>query len=327
VDIYTCKQFDPEMVIDFTRSFFQTTEIIAKDFSSAPPPKSPPTHVTPPATKYTLSESELEALSTRLLSERPPTTQDDLVLYRLEGMDELSNLGRHIERQVFEEKFNNNDADLRRVYSPYEKTSAFYVVMDQRKRRPIGNLRATRNCEAGILTLREAERYAGLSTKEFMKFYGLKSLDKVWDIGTLAITKQYRDHNQHHVVAMLYRGAHLRARWEGITHYVAVIDRDLYRNIRLLSFPFIPIMKSDPFEYEGSPGTTAACAVSVDFFPSVANQAEKVEGSAKLICSYFSQRFVHGHDVDHRVTFKYSISMWPGGTTPSRKSLDPEPRL
>jgi S-adenosylmethionine decarboxylase len=32
VDIYTCKAFDPEVVVEFTREYFRTTEIVAKGF-------------------------------------------------------------------------------------------------------------------------------------------------------------------------------------------------------------------------------------------------------------------------------------------------------
>ena len=32
VDIYTCKAFDPQTVIDFTKEYFRTTELVAKEF-------------------------------------------------------------------------------------------------------------------------------------------------------------------------------------------------------------------------------------------------------------------------------------------------------
>ncbi len=32
VDIYTCKAFDPEAVVEFTREYFRATEIVAKEF-------------------------------------------------------------------------------------------------------------------------------------------------------------------------------------------------------------------------------------------------------------------------------------------------------
>jgi len=31
-DIYTCKAFDPEAVVSFTREYFHTSEIVAKEF-------------------------------------------------------------------------------------------------------------------------------------------------------------------------------------------------------------------------------------------------------------------------------------------------------
>jgi S-adenosylmethionine decarboxylase len=32
VDIYTCKAFDPQKVVEFTKEYFKTTEITAKEF-------------------------------------------------------------------------------------------------------------------------------------------------------------------------------------------------------------------------------------------------------------------------------------------------------
>ena len=31
VDIYTCKDFDPKVTLDFTKEYFKTTEIVSKD--------------------------------------------------------------------------------------------------------------------------------------------------------------------------------------------------------------------------------------------------------------------------------------------------------
>lgn len=32
VDIYTCKEFDPQKVVDFTKEFFEASEIVHKEF-------------------------------------------------------------------------------------------------------------------------------------------------------------------------------------------------------------------------------------------------------------------------------------------------------
>ncbi|KAI1850995.1 hypothetical protein JX265_007320 [Neoarthrinium moseri] len=314
VDIYTCKQFDPKLVVDFTRSFFQTTEITARDFSSAPPTKSAAQLAVAPVIKYTLSDPELDALSVRLLSEQPPRTRDALVLYRLEGHDELSNLGRHIERQVFEEKFANTDADMRRIYGSHESVSAFYVVMDQSIRRPVGCMRIMRHSAAGLLSLQEAQQFAGVTEEDFKKYYGISNLETVWDIGTIAIPEQYRGRDEHHIVVMLYRGGHLRGHYEGVTHYIALVDKDLRRIFNMMGWPFYAMAGSKPFEYEGSGDTLAVCGIAKDFFPCMEARICTADERIKPIVQYFAQRFVHGHDIDHRIMFEHSL--WPDGTTP-----------
>ncbi|KAI0130499.1 hypothetical protein BJ170DRAFT_681946 [Xylariales sp. AK1849] len=317
VDIHACKQFNPEIVVNFTRDYFQTTEITAQDFISAPPAKSAAELAIAPVFKYTLSEPELEALSVRLLSKQPPKTLDGLVLYRLDGTDELSNLGRHVERQVFEERFNNDDATMRRIYGKHDGASTFFVVMDQTLSRPVGTMRAMRNSSAGLLTLKDAEKHAGVSMETFKQYYGIQSLDTIWDIGTLAIPKQYRNRDEHHIAAMLYRGAHLRGHHEGMTHYIALVDADLFRTVRMIGYPFYPLADSKHFYYEGSEHTTALCGISADFFPAVEKRLRDADDNTKPILEYFARRFIHGHDIDHRLMFDHS--MWPGGTTPSKK--------
>lgn len=268
--------------------------------------------------KYTLSESELDALSSRLLAEQPPRISDSLVLYRLEGTDELSNLGRHIERQVFEEKFRNNDADMRRVYGDHEGASDFFLVMDRSIRRPVGTMRNIRNSPAGLLTLRDAGTYTGITVEQFKKAYGINSLDTVWDIGTLAIPKQFRNRDEHHVVAMLYRGAHLRGCFEGMTHYIALVDKDLYRLFRMMGFAFYPMAGLKPFAYEGSDSIHPLCGVAPDFFPTVEAKMRNADDQLRPTLQYFTKRFIHGHDVDHRLMFQHSL--WPGGTTPVKSA-------
>lgn len=266
--------------------------------------------------KYTLTDAEIEALCARLLAERPPHVPDALVVYRLEGTGELSNLGRHVEREVFEERFGNTDADMRRVYGAYEAASDFFVVVDRAASRPAGTMRNIRNSAAGLLALRDA----GLSAAAFRAAYGVDNLDAVWDVGTLAIPAAYRDRGEHHIVAMLYRGAHLRGALEGMTHYVALVDRHLYRTFRTMGFAFYPMAGLPPFAYEGSDSVQPVCGVAGDFFASVAARARGAGAELKPFLEYFERRFVHGCDVDHRLMFEHA--MWPGGTSPLDKARD-----
>ncbi|KAF3019340.1 hypothetical protein E8E14_010339 [Neopestalotiopsis sp. 37M] len=269
--------------------------------------------------KYTLTDAEIAALCARLLAERPPQVPDALVMYRLEGGGsgadgELSNLGRHVEREVFEERFGNTDADMRRVYGAYEAASEFFLVVDRALCRPAGTMRNIRNSDAGLLALRDAGAYTGLRVDTFLNTYGLDSLDTVWDVGTLAIPAAYRDRGEHHIVAMLYRGAHLRGALEGMTHYVALVDRHLYRTFKMMGFAFYPMAGLAPFAYEGSDSIQPVCGVARDFFPSVERRMRCAGDGLKPVLEYFSRRFVHGHDVDHRLLFDHA--MWPGGTSP-----------
>ncbi|KAK7946154.1 uncharacterized protein PG986_010475 [Apiospora aurea] len=261
VDIYTCKQFDPKLVVDFTRDCFKASDITAKDFSSSSAPDLALSEKAPIApsgvARYTLSDADLDRLSRRLLAEQPPKASDALIVYRLDGTDELSNLARHIEREVFEESFGNDEGQMRQIYGLYEDVSTFFLAMDQSARRSIGALRAMRpRADLGFLTLREAEKYAGVTPAQFRAHHGLEAeadwADSTVDWGTLAVPKRHRAADGHLLAAMLFRAGQTRSCLEGVRHYILLADAELHRTFDMLGFPFAALAGTRPFSYEGS---------------------------------------------------------------------------
>ncbi|KAK8023637.1 hypothetical protein PG993_011703 [Apiospora rasikravindrae] len=320
VDIYTCKQFDPKVVIDFTRDYFNASKITAKDFSSSPVPElalGGKTTIAPAGVaRYTLSDADLDKLSRRLLTEQPPKVSDSLVVYRLDGMDVLSNLARHIEREVFEESFGNDDGQMRQIYGLYEDVSTFFLVMDQVARRPVGALRAMRpRADLGFLTLREAEKYTGVTVAQFRKHHGLEDdwAERTVDWGTLAVPKQHRAANGHLLAAMLFRAGQVRSCLEGMRHYILLADADLHRTFDMLGYPFAALAGTKPFSYEGSTSSALLYGCPGEFFAAMERKkcAETTDPRLKPILQAFVARFVHGVGIDHRFMFDYAV--WPGG--------------
>ncbi|KAK8074237.1 hypothetical protein PG994_005136 [Apiospora phragmitis] len=200
VDIYTCKQFDPEFV---------------KNQPPARRRRRRPRLLRVVIARYTLNDADLYRLSRRLLAEQPPfKVGDALVVYWLEGTDELFNLAWHIEREVFEERFGNDDGQMRQIYGLCEDVSTFVLVMDRVAQRPVGALRSMRSrADLGFLTFREAGEYAGVTASQFRQHHGLEVdwVDKTVDWGTLAVPKPHRVAHGHLLAAMLFRAGQARA--------------------------------------------------------------------------------------------------------------------
>lgn len=310
VDIYTCKQFDAQTVVKFTKDFFDATRITAQDFSSnnIVPGRNftVPSTITTPVVKYTLTEDEIRRLSTRLLREQPPRTRDRYICYHLQGTDEFSNLGRHIEREVFEEKFGNDDAWMRKLYSAYDGISTIFVIIDQEDMRPIAALRVIRHSPIGFLTLSEMKRIQGLPVESFEKNYQIHDFDKLWDYGTLAIPQKYRTLEGHLITAIIYRAAILRSRYEGIEAFMGIVDITLIRTLQFLGVPMWRMIETQPFEYEGSDESQVLFGYTTEFFASVEKRAKEVEGPMKEPMRMWADRFVRGLDIDQRLMFKYS---------------------
>ncbi|KAK8103141.1 hypothetical protein PG984_016287 [Apiospora sp. TS-2023a] len=319
IDIYTCKQFDPELVVGFTRDFFKAKHITAKDFNSSPIPVKPVINETTPiaavgVARYTLSDAYIERLSRRLLVEQPPKVSDALIVYRLDGTDKFSNLARHIEREVFEESFGNDDGQMRRIYGMYDDTSTFFLAMDQTTRRPVGALRAMRpRADQGLLTLQEAAKYAGVTTAQVRRQHGLEVdwAERTVDWGTLAVPKPHRAAEGHLLAAMLFRAGQAWACLRGMRHYIFVVDSELRRTLDMLGYPFAALAGTKPFRYEGSASSALLYGRPAEFFAVMERRcAETTEPRLKAVRQAWVARFVHGVGIDHRFMFDFAV--WPG---------------
>lgn len=274
--------------------------------------------------KYTLGEAELQALSARLLTRPPPTTKDALVIYCVEGTDELANLGRHVERIVFEEAFGLDDGRMRRLYGPYECASVFFVALDQQRVRPVGALRAIRPSPAGLLTLHEVERHLGITATQFRQHHGLAAPDanavadaEVIDWGTAAVLPSQRSVDGHLVAMALYRGAHVHSCREGARHYICLVDEALHRTFDRMGFPFVPLAESSPFAHEGSAQTTALYGHAPNYTAAVQRWSEQAPALLRPMARVVAARFNHGIGIDHRLMFDFKV--WPGGSSPVQK--------
>ena len=259
--------------------------------------------------KYTLSEDELVSLSQLLLAEQPPTVSERFVGYMVEGTEEASNLARHVERVVFEERFELDDAKMTRLYGPYETSSTFFLVMDTQESRPAGVARVGRNGPAGLLTLNDAATMVGFSVEDFKAHYKVDSLDDVWDLGTTTVLKEYRAFDNHLVSQICYHCFWARAMHEGIKHYVTILDGDIRRTFALLGLPFAPFPGTGEVTHEGSTDSMFMYAPPADFPAGAAAGLERAKDKLKPFVASFKNR-VFGPEIDHHLQF--DITKCPG---------------
>lgn len=259
--------------------------------------------------KYTLDEEELKFLTEQLLAEQPPTVNERFICYMVEGTDQASNLGRHVERVVFEESFSLDDAAMTRLYGPYETTSAFFLTIDQLNKRPAGAARIGRNGPAGFLTLNDASRMVQVSQEAFRAHYKVDSMDEVWDSSTIAVLREYRGIGDHLVSQICYRGQWARAMHEGIKHLVLILDADVRRTFQLVGLPIEPILGTGEVCHEGSKDSMFMYTSPSGFPEGTARGLERAKDKLKPFVASFKNR-VCGSDVDHHLMF--DITKCPG---------------
>ena len=261
--------------------------------------------------KYDLSEIEINSLSTKLFSEQPPVTKDRFVCYALAGNDEFSNLGRSVELGVFSDTFGNDTELMEREYGPYEYASEFFVVMDQRKALPIGALRVIKNSESGLKTLNDIQSPPlEIDLEDFKQYHNVDNLDKVWDVGTVAVLQEYRMSamKSQMMSIMLYRAMYVKAVKDNIDHFVAIIDTHAHKGLDMLGVPFVPINGSEPFSYLDSLKSTALYGYVPDFYKTMDERLKRIQDKhpiKSIPLSIALGGLMLGKHIDNKLQFLY----------------------
>ncbi len=223
--------------------------------------------------QYEMSREDVHRLTSRLIEEKNDRVDEQYKCYKIEGFSEYSNLARQIERQVFEDKFGNDAEEMEREYGLYEEASTFFLSVDVESKQPIGALRIIRNSVNGLKTLNDLEANQAdlpftITQRRAMLQHRIESLNECWDIGTVAVSKEYR-HSMlgADVSIQLYRGMYVTAMQEEVKHFVSIIDDKAHAILtEFLGIPFVPLCNSEPFEYLGSKASHATYGFVPDFY-------------------------------------------------------------
>lgn len=244
-----------------------------------------------PKNPYEISEAEIKDLTGRFLEEHPPKGSDRFVCYRLQGDEPFSDIGRGVERLVFEEAFGNDAIEMQGEYSPYEMQSIFFISFDTVARAPSGALRVIHNGPAGLKTLNDLEKQIGLTEEDVKQSHNINGLDDVWDIGTVAVPREYRS-GEGAVSVQLYRGMYLSALHDNVNHLVSVVDEKPLRKLTgYLGIPFKPLASTQPFEYLGSDSSQAVYGYVPEFYKKMSQKMLTLRG---LLARKALKRLVKG---------------------------------
>lgn len=203
---------------------------------------------------YALPESLRDELTEKLLREQPPVGTDKVVCYKIDGSDPLSDIGRSIECEVFHDVFgDSNDADHLLVeYGKFEANSIFFLAIDKDEQKARGVLRVIVNANDQLEDFKTLSDLDPHSREMVRDVYGIEDLSELWDIGTVAVQKQFRDKTGP-VSGLLYYGMHKEAMRQNVKHFVSAINVRVYEKMRdFLGIPFEPLLDMPPKEYMGT---------------------------------------------------------------------------
>jgi len=231
------------------------------------------------------------------MAEHPLPDEGRFGCYLLAASSSYSDIARAIECEVFEKFFGNVPAEMAREYARYEASSLFFLVVERETQRPAGVLRVIEHSAAGLKTLNDIQGAPlHLPTSKVLARHGIDDLRRCWDVGTLAVVKEFRGKAHNHIVStMLYGLLHVAVRKHAIDHLVAVLDSHAYMQLtQLLGVPFVPILGSEPFSYLGSENSRAAYAHMPHVTPAVEAFMSSLNDDMRRLLAPHVARVIYG---------------------------------
>jgi hypothetical protein len=281
VDMYTCKAFDPERAVEFTKEFFQASTIVSIPFDINASKLISAQNETFES-RYDMNEQEVKDTVGKYLS-RPDLPRRRFVGISVRGDEPLSNIARWLEGQVFQDTFGHDTSEMVDMYGSVETDSTFLLVLDRRSKLPAGVMRLVGGNAAYTLTLAEASDYIPYSVEQIRLFHNIQEDEKAWDVATMAIAKPYRGKlfSQVAVSGMLERMFGMLGDQEGIVHVFTMLDAKARKSIDGVGIPFRE-MHGHPgaFQYKDSPATYALYGRYADFRISLSEKHYEVKSES-----------------------------------------------
>jgi hypothetical protein len=215
-----------------------------------------------------LVREEMRELGGRVISAagRPA---EPFGLYTFEATAPESELARHIEREVFNEFFDNSPELLAAEYGPYEASTLFLCVLDHRRRLPAGMIRLVLPSPAGLKSLGDVDSVWGHLDDVLERTNLTLEADRVWDIATLAVDSEYRGRATDGLVSLaLYQGVAQLALRCNVRWVVTILDLVVLRLLQqATSHAFQGFAGLEPRPYLDSPASLPVYCDGNAYFP------------------------------------------------------------
>lgn len=265
-----------------------------------------------PIYTYELDAAEVAKLSEELLLELGDKIPSNLpyVCVQLDGASPFSNLARTLEATVFDHDLNDNVQDVKEDYKDYETSSFFYVIMDISKKTPVGTMRIIQNGPAGLQTLNTLSGEPYYIPQGAVESDYRVDINKTWDIGTIAISEEYRRGDTPESIQANYfvSGLLYRALLKGLNEadadaFISMIDvtdpkRNTLRKLRSIGIPFADIYDAPPKAYSNGKEYQPVIAYLADVVGSMTQHAEselaiaKETGDERLISKAETKKYM-----------------------------------
>lgn len=213
------------------------------------------------ADSYRPQRAGADELLRQLLEEWPLQARTRFGCYLVPHKSQFSDVARVVECAVFERFFGDTPERMAEYYAPYEEHSLFLLVVDQLQQRAAGALRIILPSWKGLKSLNDiAGAPLYITAEEIVQHHAIMDARRCWDIGTLAVLKEYRGAGSDHMVSlMLYGYLYALMRRRGIQHMVTILDKHAHAQLtQFLGVPIVPIAGSQPFTYLGVEGSRAS---------------------------------------------------------------------
>jgi hypothetical protein len=197
-----------------------------------------------------MAEIDLTREGLRDLAERvaDPDATQPFGTYVVAGRGPAAELGRHLERVVFDEFFGNSAELLLHEYGPYDPVSVFLCVIDHEQCLPAGAIRIILPSDLGFKSLDDIHHAWGQPVDEVLARTGVTfDWPYVWDVTTLAVDATYRGERTGGLVSLaLYQALVMTSLSCGARWWVTILDTIVLDLIQTRTHaPFSP--------YEGVP--------------------------------------------------------------------------
>jgi hypothetical protein len=246
---------------------------------------------------YDMSPEKVQQLTSKLIEERAGEIPNDkrFITVEVNGDSEYSNIGRDVERRVFEAYFGNDANEMKTEYGPYEGMGGsgacrFFLSIDREKCQPTGVLRIICNSQNGLKSLNDAEAPPfNVKKADAIAKHNITDLDEVWDFGTIAVLPEYQQ-NAGKSSLQLCRASYISSIKNGIKHWISIVDDGPYHLFKdYLAIPFVPLGDSEPGAYLGSEKSHAVYAHVPDIYDNMETSLGKLEDpiAKKVLGSVF----------------------------------------